>query len=526
MKDLFACVCLEDRHKEWRKVAKKMRRKKIRSGLAQQRDELEMEEEEKRKMSPTYEKLIAEQKSLMIAAEEAEMKELEEKLRKWQEEEERVREETVLREALLKELEEKNEKARIEKIEAEKQLIEEEVEKKKRITDALQHFASGIIDVLPDDMLVPLETQPGKEKCQFFHKVAACKFWDACSRNHVRPAVSKVLLFPGFYTHFSMSVLVQSEYDTDMSLEFDEKETYSHFVEFYQDIRSEFENYGRLTNLLVCCNRELHLRGNVYVAYATEREAMTAFLKFNGRYYAGRVISCLFVNIPSWKSAVCGLHFKQKCPKGDACNFLHVFKDPGPPFYKFIEERSSSSDEWRWSVSPENGRSNDIERKGNDKNRNRRKRRSRSPDQRRSRSSERQGLTTSHKHKSSRMKGFSKNCKKRQNELKRKSSERSGRSHSMDRNSSHSRDRNRSHPSDNRHPHRDKYSSGKLKSNRTRTNRRSRSRSLSRVNKRKRGEESTHRGSSHKNNSQHKERSTNRSSSRSSGSSDDESSSS
>lgn len=506
------------KHKEWRKVAKKMRRKKIRSGLAQQRDELETEEEEKRKMSPTYEKLIAEEKSLLIAAQETEMKELEVKLKKWQEEEERVKEETMLREALLKELEEKNEKARIEKVQAEKELLEKEIEKKTRIADCLQNFATGVIDVLPDDMLIPLETQPGKEKCLFFHKVGACKFWDACSRNHIRPAISKVLLFPGFYTHFSMSLLVQSEYDTDMSLEFDEKETYSHFEEFYQDIRSEFEKYGRLTNLMVCCNREVHLRGNVYVSYSTEREAMTAYLKFNGRYYAGKVISCHFVNIPSWKSAICGLYFKQKCPKGDACNFLHVFKDPGPPFYKLNEDRSSSSDEWRWSVSPENEKMNDYERKGSDNKRKRRmwKSRSRSPDYRRSRSSERRAIT-SYRQKPSRTKEFSENCRKRPNEQNRKHKE----------SRSHSNDRNRSHSSDKRYTYRDKHSSRKLKSKRTNTNRRSRSRSLSRDNRRKRGEESTHRRRSiSKNRSKFKERVKHRSSSSSSGISDNETSSS
>ena len=78
------------------------------------------------------------------------------------------------------------------------------------------------------------------------------------------------------------------------------------FREVYQDIRYEFENHGRLTRLLVCSNREPHLRGNVYASYATEREAMTSLLKFNGRYYAGRVVNCLFVNIPNWKSAICG----------------------------------------------------------------------------------------------------------------------------------------------------------------------------------------------------------------------------
>ena len=58
----------------------------------------------------------------------------------------------------------------------------------------------------------------------------------------------------------------------------------------------------------VCCNHEPHLRGNVYVQYREEHEAVKAYAKFNGRFYASRQISCEFVKIEKWKSAICGLY--------------------------------------------------------------------------------------------------------------------------------------------------------------------------------------------------------------------------
>ena len=70
---------------------------------------------------------------------------------------------------------------------------------------------------------------------------------------------------------------------------------------------------------------------------------MLAYQTLNTRYYAGRMVQCEFVNIPSWSSAICGksFHFKSiismknlglsergKCPKGRRCNYLHVFRNP------------------------------------------------------------------------------------------------------------------------------------------------------------------------------------------------------
>ena len=38
----------------------------------------------------------------------------------------------------------------------------------------------------------------------------------------------------------------------------------------------------------------------------SDDESMRAYLALNTRYYAGRMIQCQFVNIPSWTAAICG----------------------------------------------------------------------------------------------------------------------------------------------------------------------------------------------------------------------------
>ena len=55
----------------------------------------------------------------------------------------------------------------------------------------------------------------------------------------------------------------------DIALEYDENDLYKDFLLFYHDIKPEFEAYGHVTQLKVCCNYEPHLRGNVYIQYKT-----------------------------------------------------------------------------------------------------------------------------------------------------------------------------------------------------------------------------------------------------------------
>ncbi|KAK2142447.1 hypothetical protein LSH36_952g00026 [Paralvinella palmiformis] len=53
----------------------------------------------------------------------------------------------------------------------------------------------------------------------------------------------------------------------DLGLEFDDREIYQHFVEFYNDVLPEFKAIGHVIQFKVCCNYEPHLRGNVYVQF-------------------------------------------------------------------------------------------------------------------------------------------------------------------------------------------------------------------------------------------------------------------
>lgn len=180
--------------------------------------------------------------------------------------------------------------------------------------------------------------------CPFFTKTAACKYGDTCSRNHRRNALSKIIIIPGFYNHFSLEKNSR-EYDTDIGLEFESSETRRDFRDFYREIVPELETFGRIKTLRCCCNSEIHLRGNLYVEYYTEREAARAWRRLKGRYYAGRQLNCEFATLLSWTKAICGM---TKCPKGRACNFLHTFRNPSdkydvksPPRWSRRSERES-----------------------------------------------------------------------------------------------------------------------------------------------------------------------------------------
>ena len=93
-----------------------------------------------------------------------------------------------------------------------------------------------------------------------------------CSRNHQKLSLSKVILMPGFYTHFSLEKN-SNEYDTDVSLEYENSERRQHFEEFYKDVVPELESFGEIKTLKYCYNTEVHLRGNLYVEYYSERDA-------------------------------------------------------------------------------------------------------------------------------------------------------------------------------------------------------------------------------------------------------------
>jgi hypothetical protein len=70
-----------------------------------------------------------------------------------------------------------------------------------------------------------------------------------------------------------------------------------HYEEFYEDVHSEFLQFGELVNFKVCNNASSHLRGNLYVHYKAEAGAQAAYSALNGRFYAGKQVSLIALHI-------------------------------------------------------------------------------------------------------------------------------------------------------------------------------------------------------------------------------------
>lgn len=250
-----------------------------------------------------------EQEETRIAAiQEAQWLEIEqESCKRWkklQEKLELAKEERLKQAARIKEEWEREQK----RLKLLKKQKEEEEQEKIHKQEELQLKINNFIEnggELPEDLKQDLESNPLKPTCPFFEKTGACRFKDTCSRNHVRPGISRVLLIPNFYSHYSLQQL-ESEYGNDNALEFDHKEIYNHFKDFFYDVLPEIEKCGIVKQFKVCCNHEMHLRGNVYVEYSNHREAIKSYRVFQGRWYGGKQLNVEFCRINSWKSAICG----------------------------------------------------------------------------------------------------------------------------------------------------------------------------------------------------------------------------
>ncbi|KAF7389323.1 hypothetical protein HZH66_010460 [Vespula vulgaris] len=379
-------------HKAWRRIAKRERRRRLRRKAAKEREADEERLRAALECTAEYLNWCEAKKQREKEEEELEKREHEEREKLWLEEEIKAQKEWRIlqerkararqqqleqEEKIRKEFEAKQEIIR-KKEEEEKRIREEEIRRRELLQKEIDDYIDKGIKT-PEALRETIDSQPGKELCPFFTKTGACRYGDTCSRNHRRVCLSKILLIPNFYSHFSLEKN-STEYDTDIALEFENSETRQHFCEFYNDIVPELESLGRIKTLKLCCNTEIHLRGNLYVEYYTEREAARALRKLKGRWYAGRQLNCEFANLKSWRSAVCGM---LKCPKGRACNFLHTFKNPhaeydikSPSRYskaagsesnskrseqsrnrstweEYIYDETDESRNWRWSESPE-----------------------------------------------------------------------------------------------------------------------------------------------------------------------------
>ena len=99
-------------------------------------------------------------------------------------------------------------------------------------------------------------TEVNGESCPFFSKTGMCRFGSVCSRwlnvnliyliilyilslqkislhfflrHHQYPSVSDTIVIPNFYNHFGLGKALRDEFNSDMFLEYEDKEIYHHF---------------------------------------------------------------------------------------------------------------------------------------------------------------------------------------------------------------------------------------------------------------------------------------------------------
>ncbi|KAL1265505.1 hypothetical protein QQF64_003532 [Cirrhinus molitorella] len=343
--DEFEIASVVLSQKQRRAILKRERRKKKRQAIAKlrvaavdhsQNEEHQTEEDEEQTTDEQSERLHQEWlERERIAQEEFRLKREREEAaqRRKEEEERRIREEW--------EEQQRKEKAVREQKEQEKREREEAVQK--MLDQAESQLENGGPWKNPD---APKDygTEKDKANCPFYLKTGACRFGDRCSRKHEHPTSSSTLMVRGMFVTFGMEQSRRDDYDTDASLEYSEEEMHQQFLDFYEDALPEFKNAGKVVQFKVSCNYEPHLRGNVYVQYDTEEQCREAFLMFNGRWYAGRQLQCEFSPVTRWKTAICGLFDRRKCPKGKHCNFLHVFRNPDNEFWEADRDLHMSPD--------------------------------------------------------------------------------------------------------------------------------------------------------------------------------------
>lgn len=383
------------KHKILRNKWKKIRRKLRRQDKAVKREEFLQKQKQDRLNSPTYQKWLKGQEEL----EEFKQNENERisvvQYTKWVEREcaaieewkllqkkfEKIKQEKAQKELLIK-LEWEREQKKIKETEENKKKEQQQREEiNAKFIEQIEMYINNL-GPLPESINVGTSTRPDQPLCPFFSKVAACRFRDNCSRNHVRPGISNTLLIPGFYKNFELNMRYEREFDIDISLECDEKEAYEKFYEFFEDILAELRNYGQIIELNVCRNQEIHLMGNVYVQYKSRRHSLKAYRNLCGRFYGGRKITAEFCTIPSWSEAVCGLFFKKMCPKGKNCNYLHLYKNPGGKYQSKPQrnQNENSSHSYRDNKYNSNKREQELHSRRNTEKRNSSKREKRSMD--------------------------------------------------------------------------------------------------------------------------------------------------
>jgi len=85
----------------------------------------------------------------------------------------------------------------------------------------------------------------------------------------------------------------------------------------------ELANYGEVDDLIICDNIGDHLKGNVYVKYIRESDALKCVMALKNRYYDKVQLMPEFSPVTDFSNAKCKQYIDGQCKRSGYCNYIH-----------------------------------------------------------------------------------------------------------------------------------------------------------------------------------------------------------
>lgn len=176
-----------------------------------------------------------------------------------------------------------------------------------------------------------------RNRCNFFHKMGACRHGDNCTKFHNRPANGQTVMFPKMFANpLAMEYLT----DREWGFEFDKKYLKKHFHNFYKGIWRTFMKFGRIAELRVVSNLCEHLVGNVYVKFVDPATALFVCEHLRHRKYQEILLLPEMCPITDFSEACCKEDRDSAgCERKLQCNFLHLMKVSREVMEKLVKEQ-------------------------------------------------------------------------------------------------------------------------------------------------------------------------------------------
>ncbi|XP_034472148.1 U2 small nuclear ribonucleoprotein auxiliary factor 35 kDa subunit-related protein 2 isoform X2 [Drosophila innubila] len=307
----------------WRKLLKKQQRKRRRQKYARERDKEEALEQGIKETDPEYQAWVKQQEELeefqRLAAERVQQDGEEEWLRRealaqrqFQLDRAKLRQQEAeverLRAQQAKELEALQQEQRLRR-EHKERLAEEAAAEFEAMMQRMHEYMEDTGNrTPPSELRRVVDTHPEERLCEFFTRTNCCRYGHACTFNHKRPMLAKIILIRHFFTHpLLQGKDTSTEYaNGDEHLQLTDRDLRADYDEFFKDVVGELEKFGKIINFRAVRNTLPHLRGHVFVEYAQERFALKAFINLQGRYYASKRLNVEFSNLNGWRGAICG----------------------------------------------------------------------------------------------------------------------------------------------------------------------------------------------------------------------------